>query len=118
MRPAVKSIKNTHLLSFNEYAVLAVERLGLQPPDETDLDRDEIIRVLLNQRNKVITVFTLAFMLGPIIESVILLDRMIYLAENGISSCIKSIFDPSLSPRCFAIVASKPPSCRENINFE
>ena len=106
-RPAVKTIRNAHLLPFSEYAKVAFTRLDFDPPNDADFDEDEI-EAMLKQQNQVITIFTLAFMLGPVIESVILLDRVIYLAENGISSSIKSVFDPALSPRCFAIIASKP----------
>ena len=38
---------------------------------------------MLGDSNKVVVVFTLALMMAPAIETIILLDRMMYLAENG-----------------------------------
>ncbi|XP_075253821.1 putative methyltransferase-like protein 25 [Convolutriloba macropyga] len=42
------------------------------------------------------------------LEYVFLLDRLLFLKENGIENCeIVQLFDPRLSPRCYALVASK-----------
>ena len=51
-------------------------------PDDKDVITDEITE-MLKQWNKVIVLFALAQMMGPVIETVILLDRMLYLKENG-----------------------------------
>ena len=45
---------------------------------------------------------------APLLESLFLLDRIQFLQENGIENCqIVQLFDPEISPRCYAIVASK-----------
>lgn len=47
---------------------------------------------------------------APVIEGIILLDRLLFLQEKGCTeSCfIIRLFDPTVSPRCYALVASKP----------
>ncbi|XP_062090481.1 uncharacterized protein LOC133796827 [Humulus lupulus] len=47
--------------------------------------------------------------LGPILETYILLDRLLFLQEQGntIEAVMLSIFDPALSPRNVAIIAKK-----------
>jgi len=72
---------HTYLIVFR-YARKAFKRLDLFFPDDQNVVDGEIAE-MLNQWNKVIVLFTLAQMLGPVVETVILLDRVIYLAENG-----------------------------------
>ena len=64
------------------YAKKAFERLNLEVPADEELDNSGIDE-MLGQWNKVIVMFSLGMMIGPVVESVILLDRMLYLAENG-----------------------------------
>ena len=50
----------------------------------------------------------LRMQLAPCLEKLILLDRLCYLMENGLSNAsVVKMFDTSLSPRCFAIVCEK-----------
>jgi hypothetical protein len=52
-------------------------------------------------------VFTLRVILGPVVESLILLDRFLYLKENGFNPFIYPVFDEHVSPRNLAIVCKK-----------
>jgi len=45
--------------------------------------------------------------MAPVIEAVILLDRQLFLFENGNNSIMLPLFDPLLSPRNQVIVAVK-----------
>lgn len=46
--------------------------------------------------------------LQPVVENLILFDRLMYLKENGIENRrYKKIFNEFLSPRCLALLASK-----------
>ena len=46
--------------------------------------------------------------LAPVVESLILVNRALYLDEAGVRQVsICPIFDPAISPRNFAIVANK-----------
>ena len=51
------------------------------------LDKSEVINEkideMLGEWNKVMVVFTLSLVVAPVIETVMLLDRLIYLSENG-----------------------------------
>ncbi|ESW21258.1 hypothetical protein PHAVU_005G055600 [Phaseolus vulgaris] len=47
--------------------------------------------------------------LGPLLETLILLDRLLFLQEQGsaLEACLLPIFDPNISPRNVAIIAKK-----------
>lgn len=47
--------------------------------------------------------------LGPLLETLILLDRLLFLQEQGsaLEAYLLPIFDPSISPRNVAIIAKK-----------
>ena len=47
--------------------------------------------------------------LGPVLETFLLLDRLLFLQEQGssIGAVMLPIFDPALSPRNVAIIAKK-----------
>lgn len=47
--------------------------------------------------------------LGPLLETLILLDRLLFLQEQGssVEAVMLPIFDPVLSPRNVAIIAKK-----------
>lgn len=52
--------------------------------------------------------YLLRMTFAPVIETLILLDRLLYLREMDIpNSFLVKLFDPVVSPRCFAIVALK-----------
>lgn len=45
---------------------------------------------------------------APILEGVILLDRLLFLKENGYeNSYLAKLFDPVVSPRCYSVLAFK-----------
>lgn len=47
--------------------------------------------------------------LGPVLETLILLDRLMFLQEQGdsIKAVMVPIFDPTISPRNVAIIAKR-----------
>ncbi|XP_061574496.1 protein RRNAD1 [Cololabis saira] len=104
-RAGIQTIKKSHRLSFNEYARLGLPRVGLPPDLPLDLDR---VQAMLNQQNRVVVYFSLALLLAPVVETLVLLDRMIYLQENGVDSQMVPLFNPTLSPRNLVLVALKP----------
>ncbi|KAL8221636.1 UNVERIFIED_CONTAM: Methyltransferase-like protein 25 [Gekko kuhli] len=60
----------------------------------------------------------LKVVLGPCIETLILLDRLCYLTEqdNLAWSGLVKLFDPIKSPRCYAVVAMKKQTFRTQQN--
>ncbi|XP_076802454.1 methyltransferase-like protein 25B [Clavelina lepadiformis] len=106
IRAGVRTVKKAYNLPFTEYVKRAFQRLNLPPCDITMLCSSNT-EEMLNDWRHLVTYFTLSLLLAPVIESVILMDRLLYLKENGFCSEISSIFEPLLSPRCFVIIATK-----------
>ncbi|XP_012708126.2 protein RRNAD1 [Fundulus heteroclitus] len=104
-RAGIQTIKKAHLLAFTEYARLGLPRVGLPPDLALDQER---VAAMLEQQNKVVVYFTLSLLLAPVVETLVLLDRMIYLKENGLDSQLIPLFNPNFSPRNFVLVALKP----------
>ena len=66
---------------FCRYAVKALGRLNLDPDlNESQLDRAQ---QRLSNWNHIVAFYTLRLVLAPVIETLILLDRVLYLHEQG-----------------------------------
>ncbi|KAK2140760.1 hypothetical protein LSH36_1255g00023 [Paralvinella palmiformis] len=87
------------------YASMALKRLKLSE----DLTPEQLViaNSRLKQWNHVVAFYTLRLSLAPLVEMVLLLDRALYLAENGIRCKVLPVFDPKLSPRNFVLLARK-----------
>lgn len=97
--------------SIQEYLRRACTKLGI-----SEKVSDEMIDMYLEKykadRQKLAAFFQLKTVLAPCIEAVIILDRIAYLLENASRCGIESVylvrmFDPSISPRCYGIIAVK-----------
>uniref|UniRef100_A0A8C1GH84 Methyltransferase domain-containing protein n=1 Tax=Cyprinus carpio TaxID=7962 RepID=A0A8C1GH84_CYPCA len=104
-RPGVQTVKKAHALSFSEYARLALPRVGL--PADLPLDPVRVDAMLAHQ-GKVVAYFSLVLLLAPVVETLVLLDRMIFLQEKGFQSKLIPLFDAAFSPRNLVLVAVKP----------
>lgn len=40
-------------------------------------------------------------------ENLVLLDRVVFLKEKGVDCCVQKVTDDRMSPRCYALVATK-----------
>ncbi|KAG6930153.1 ribosomal RNA adenine dimethylase domain containing 1, partial [Chelydra serpentina] len=94
-RLGVQTSNKAHQLAFEEYARLGLQRVGLDPA--APLDRACVDAMLAQQQN-VVAFFSLALLLAPLVETLILLDRMIYLQEQGFQCRLIPLFNPSFSP--------------------
>ncbi|XP_062278408.1 protein RRNAD1 [Scomber scombrus] len=103
-RAGIQTIKKSHLLTFTEYARLGLPRVGLPPGMPLDPER---VEAMLKLQGRVVVYFSLSLLLAPVVETLVLLDRMIYLQENGVDSQLVPLFDPNMSPRNFVLVAHK-----------
>uniref|UniRef100_A0A8C8SNE9 Ribosomal RNA adenine dimethylase domain containing 1 n=1 Tax=Pelusios castaneus TaxID=367368 RepID=A0A8C8SNE9_9SAUR len=103
-RLGVQTINKAHQLPFEEYARLGLQRVGLDA--SVPLDRARVEAMLAQQQN-VVAFFSLALLLAPLVETLILLDRMIYLQEQGFHCEVIPLFNPSFSPRNLVLVAAK-----------
>lgn len=98
----IKKIKN-----FPDYFRKCLKRIDI----EMDID-DNDLNILYNKydyERQLLNLFYLIRMtLAPVIETIILLDRLLYLKENSIDkSYIVKLFDSVVSPRCYGLVALK-----------
>ncbi|XP_024124235.1 protein RRNAD1 [Oryzias melastigma] len=104
-RAGIQTIRKSHSLTFTEYARLGLARVGLPPDLPLDPER---VEAMLKQQRRVVVYFSLTMLLAPVVETLVLLDRMIYLQENGVDSQLVPLFNPNFSPRNFVLVAMKP----------
>ena len=124
----LKTVPKSHLLPFPDYVKRAtvnlVREAGLEPFSDEELDNDEVNEEL-RQWWKVVIFYSLRLAFAPVIgkminlnvihtisfifllETVILLDRCLFLLENDCDSIMFPLFDPLLSPRNQVIVAVK-----------
>lgn len=59
---------------------MALPRVGLP----TDLHFDPVcVEAMLAQQGRVVVYFSLVLLLAPVVETLVLLDRMIFLQERG-----------------------------------
>ncbi|ROT80200.1 Methyltransferase-like 25 [Penaeus vannamei] len=90
---------------FAEYSRKAFEKLGLniEVTDEALYDYE---RNYANNREKIERFFLLRSTLAPLIEGLILLDRLAFLSEqeNIKAAYLVQLFNPVTSPRCHAVI--------------
>uniref|UniRef100_A0A224YYH2 Rrna adenine n-6-methyltransferase n=1 Tax=Rhipicephalus zambeziensis TaxID=60191 RepID=A0A224YYH2_9ACAR len=99
------SVKHAANLTFSQYARKALEKFPLPLPDE-DLDSPDL-ELAMNEWQRVVVFYSLRLLLAPVIESLLLVDRMLYLWDRCIPSCLLPLFDPCLSPRNLVLMAFK-----------
>ncbi|KAL4646765.1 protein RRNAD1 isoform X1 [Arapaima gigas] len=104
-RAGIQTIKKAHLLPFSEYARLGLPRVGLPPDLPLDGPR---LEAMLQQQGHVFVYYSLVLLLAPVVETLVLLDRMLFLQERGLQSELVPLFDPVFSPRNLVLVAVKP----------
>ncbi|XP_039760390.1 protein RRNAD1-like isoform X2 [Pararge aegeria] len=97
----VRSVKHTNNMTFNSYCEAALNQISVQPLEYDSVKED------LGQWKKVVILYTLRLALAPLVETVILLDRVLFMLENNISCAIYPVFDPKISPRNHIIVGRK-----------
>jgi len=99
--------------SFTEYVHKSIKRLGIH----IEVDDAELERLCSRHagipRKQLHGFFLLKLTIAPAVEATIMLDRLLYLHEKGIQDAyLTQLFDPVVSPRCFAIVAFNKPRTR------
>ncbi|KAM7492846.1 hypothetical protein LguiA_035767 [Lonicera macranthoides] len=107
---STKSEKTTYVDKFSQFEKFSKSglcRLGLQHLQ--DMDLAGIWKETESFAELIGPYWTLRAALGPVLETLILLDRLLFLQEEGssVESLILPIFDPALSPRNMALIAKK-----------
>ncbi|KFK43870.1 uncharacterized protein AALP_AA1G184800 [Arabis alpina] len=93
--------------SFTKFCLSAFSRLNLEHPQDLDLlatwNEAEAFTELIGPY------WSIRAALGPVLETLILLDRLMFLQEQGdpIEVVMIPIFDPTISPRNVAIIAKR-----------
>ncbi|XP_069158797.1 probable methyltransferase-like protein 25 [Procambarus clarkii] len=91
--------------NFSEYARLAISKLGVSL-EVTQEDLEQYYRENEHNIPKLERFFLLRASLAPVVEGLILLDRLAYLREQeNICAYLVQLFDPVTSPRCYGIIA-------------
>lgn len=77
----------------------------LQPKD-SDINDSEIIG-FLKRWQQVIVFGSLRMMLAPLVETIVLYDRFLFLSEKNLTPTLKPVFDSRLSPRNLVLMSRK-----------
>lgn len=101
----LKTVKNSHLMPFKEYVTKATHGLDVNFNEE-ELEND-VMKVKQDQWWRVVAFYTLRLLFAPLIETLVLLDRCLYLHDKGFPCSLAPLFDPKLSPRNFVIYSVK-----------
>ncbi|GFY46032.1 protein RRNAD1 [Trichonephila inaurata madagascariensis] len=99
-------VRHGELLPFPVYAERVLSRTNVVRIRPDLLLTPETVECLEKWKD-VLIFYILRLMTAPVVESLILIDRLIYLYEQGHPGCIVPIFDPSLSPRNHLIIAAR-----------
>lgn len=67
----------------------------------------ERLAALLCEWRAVAVFFMLRLVLAPCVESALLLDRLLFLREQGLKAELTAVFDPNISPRNLLITSHK-----------
>lgn len=94
---------------FDEYFKMADKILKLELYDNLPASYLTDIKETMDcQWKKLVLFYLIRLCLAQVVESLILVDRLMYLIENGFNDVyLVKLFDPVLSPRCHSIVAVK-----------
>ncbi len=94
---------------FEDYLKQAIEGFGLQGDIVSHQDKlMEVYRCNEHLSPAMETLIVLQTLLQPVAEALILVDRVIFLREKGISGAsLQQVFDDRISPRCFVLMANK-----------
>ncbi|CAL4059824.1 unnamed protein product [Meganyctiphanes norvegica] len=96
--------------NFYEYVRKSAKKLDL-PLEVTESEINSYLEDYSLDEKRLQRFFLLRSSLAPIIEGLILVDRLAYLSEQKTvtSAHLVQLFDPVASPRCHAVIAFKTP---------
>ncbi|XP_023241708.1 methyltransferase-like protein 25 [Centruroides sculpturatus] len=98
--------------SFKVYVYKALGKLNLREINIDDDDVENYLRVYSDEEKKLKAFQLLRIILASCIETLILLDRLLYLWEQDCveEAYLTRLFDSLISPRCYALIAIKKKS--------
>lgn len=93
--------------TFAEYVDKCAQRTNLRM-DINGTANEQLLTEREFDRRLMDLFYLLRMTFSPVLESVLLLDRVLYLRESGVDDVfLVQLFDPVVSPRCYAVVAVK-----------
>lgn len=103
----LRSVKHVPGMDFEDYFYKATQGV-----DASNLPRSmlqtSITQNDLRHWRRIVIFYTLRLMFAPLIESIILYDRALFLQENECQVKINATFDPRISPRNHITCSFKP----------
>lgn len=94
--------------NFVDYIKQCTKRTNLSLDNTSENELHDLFEARQHDGDLLNLFYLIRMTFAPILETIILLDRLLYLKEQGINqSFIVKLFDPVVSPRCYAIVAIK-----------
>ncbi|GLG94330.1 Methyltransferase-like protein 25 [Gryllus bimaculatus] len=100
--------------NFEEYCNKSIKKLKIDL-EITSSEIQEFYDQYKERKDELEAFFLIRVSLAPVIETVIVLDRLLYLVEQGIKEVhIVQLFNPVISPRCYGIIALKDFNCSES----
>lgn len=75
-------------------------------PTDFDFERADV-KNFLQQWKRVLVFGSLRLLLAPLVETLVLFDRFLYLSELNLSPSLKAEFDSRVSPRNILLVSIK-----------
>ncbi|XP_016957699.1 methyltransferase-like protein 25B isoform X1 [Drosophila biarmipes] len=104
---ALRNVRHSPGMTFHQYFQKAVQGTRFEALDSRVLSDKQTETDLANWQ-RIVSFYTLRLMMAPLVESIILHDRCLFLMENGCQVQIEALFDPRLSPRNHITMAVKP----------
>ncbi|KAH8254574.1 hypothetical protein KR032_011021 [Drosophila birchii] len=104
---ALRNVKHSPGMTFHQYFQRAVQGTRFETLDSRVLSNEQTATDLSNWQ-RIVSFYTLRLMMAPLVESIILNDRCLFLMENDCQVRIEAIFNPRLSPRNHITMATKP----------
>eukprot|EP01103_Thecamoeba_quadrilineata_P013578 TRINITY_DN380_c0_g1_i3.p1 TRINITY_DN380_c0_g1~~TRINITY_DN380_c0_g1_i3.p1 ORF type:complete len:373 (+),score=63.11 TRINITY_DN380_c0_g1_i3:491-1609(+) len=90
-------------MTFVEYAKIACQKLNARAPP--DLILEERYERLREEAETLPIFWTLRALVGPIVESLLMMDRLMFIGQHeSMSGMILPLFDPRLSPRNLVVI--------------
>ncbi|KOC66940.1 Protein RRNAD1 [Habropoda laboriosa] len=103
----LRSVKVTKGMTFKQYCNAATAHFEtyLQLQD-SDINNERILE-FLNRWKQVIVFGSLRMMLAPLVETIVLYDRFLFLSEKNLAPTLKPVFDSRMSPRNLVLMSRK-----------
>ena len=113
--PTLRNLRDHHYSSLGVYFATCLQKMNLEF-SVSEAELDTLQNTYLHEQAMIKMMWVLRYEVGLVVESLILLDRVLFLAEfkSNARSCgclytvwLDSVFDRALSPRNMAILACK-----------